>query len=745
MRGTVHPESAISYKIAQLFREVALEHDGSLFTPDLKVWSVEVLDDLHQRFNLSPDTTKASFKEKLARQLQGAPTATIQLAAEVVFVHFLIALDVGAPVKQALVGEILSWAPEKIEIPAELKEAFDSGVCNTGVGFNTYRPFQLFFLIDALRDWKHLSESHRLALLADPWEFKDWLELIPQKAAYIQRQALLHLLFPDTFEDTVSRRYKALMIDAFSSEVDDVLPADPDRALTLIRAALTPKYGEGFSFYEPEIQSQWLADADPEPIAPLDGTRRAWLLRGTESGKSLVPEWIKGNFCSIGWSHLGNFPKDIEKHELINLLGSTYPDARPGTIRNAAGVILRFLQVMQVGDLVLSPNRNELFIGVIGGTPEFTPEDTTQPRRRVVEWANADEPIKRSSISASLFSKLRTLLTLTDISDSIEEILALLIPVGLSGAVPGSIEIQLPPASSDLADSLHAPIPWLQEQIDLLERKRQLIFYGPPGTGKTYIAKALADHLTGDPAATTLVQFHPSYSYEDFFEGYRPRSSVDGSIGFELTPGPLRNIAAAAADDPQKPYVLVIDEINRANIAKVFGELYFALEYREESITLQYSGEVGEAGQGGFQLPKNLYIIGTMNTVDRSIALVDAALRRRFYFTPLMPDRPPVDSVLESWLKVRGLTQEIAEIHKALNRLIGDPESSIGPSYFMDKDIAEPGVLELVWKHSIIPQLKEYHFGSSVNVENKYGLASLRQASMPGKAIADREPESMEE
>ena len=178
----------------------------------------------------------------------------------------------------------------------------------------------------------------------------------------------------------------------------------------------------------------------------------------------------------------------------------------------------------------------------------------------------------------------------------------------------------------------------------LLDDKRQVIFQGPPGTGKTFVARELAAVLAGTPERVRLVQFHPSYAYEDFVQGLRPKLT-DGQPGFELRDGPLLAIAEAAREDsdPAAKYFLIIDEINRGNLAKVFGELYFLLEYRDQPIQLQYSDEP-------FRLPQNLYIIGTMNTADRSIALVDLALRRRFHFVEFHPDKAPIEGLLKRWL-----------------------------------------------------------------------------------------------
>ena len=200
-------------------------------------------------------------------------------------------------------------------------------------------------------------------------------------------------------------------------------------------------------------------------------------------------------------------------------------------------------------------------------------------------------------------------------------------------------QTQTEPDLKALADDVYLPVAFLQEIKTLLKEKRQVIFQGPPGTGKTYVAQALAKRLAGSRERVTLVQFHPSYAYEDFVQGFRPMLK-DGQHGFELRDGPLRRAAERARDEPGVDHFLVIDEINRGNIAKVFGELYFLLEYRDSEMRLQYSDKP-------FSLPENLYVIGTMNTADRSIALVDLALRRRFYFVEFHPDDEPVKSVLK--------------------------------------------------------------------------------------------------
>ena len=166
--------------------------------------------------------------------------------------------------------------------------------------------------------------------------------------------------------------------------------------------------------------------------------------------------------------------------------------------------------------------------------------------------------------------------------------------------------------------------------------------------------------------------------------------------------------------------MLIVDEINRGNVAKVFGELYFLLEYRDEEIQLQYSP------RERFSLPDNLFLIGTMNTADRSIALVDSALRRRFYFVELSPTSSPVDGVLRGWLDEHGLDPEPADLLDALNAAIGDHDFAIGPSYFMTKDGSAPD-LDRVWRRAIKPLLEEHFFGSGRDVEAEFGVNALRK------------------
>jgi 5-methylcytosine-specific restriction enzyme B len=263
-------------------------------------------------------------------------------------------------------------------------------------------------------------------------------------------------------------------------------------------------------------------------------------------------------------------------------------------------------------------------------------------------------------------------------------------------------------AVAALAAELTMDVGDIDEMLRLVRRKKQAIFYGPPGTGKTFVARKLARYIAGDESRVRLVQLHPSYAYEDFVEGFRP-DLVNGQPGFALIEGPFKRIAESARADPEHDYVLVIDEINRGNVAKVLGELYFLLEYREETIDLQYS-------RTPFSLPDNLFVLGTMNTADRSIALIDTALRRRFYFIGFFPGRTPIRGLLRRWLNANKPGQLwAADAVDAANELLSDDHIAVGHSFFIEKDLDDDFVRE-IWRFSILPTIEEHFFGESERI-----------------------------
>lgn len=236
----------------------------------------------------------------------------------------------------------------------------------------------------------------------------------------------------------------------------------------------------------------------------------------------------------------------------------------------------------------------------------------------------------------------------------------------------------------------------IERWIGAIERKKQAVIYGPPGTGKTYAAKHLAELLvTGGDGIIEIVQFHPAYAYEDFIMGIRPVTE-GGTLTYNHQQGRFVNFCMSSKQK-QGNCVLIIDKINRANLSRVFGELMYLLEYRNQYIPL-LNGTL-------FSIPQNVYVIGTMNTADRSIAIVDHAIRRRFAFLEMNVNY----DVLEKFHK-DGTFPIKKLIHwlKRINEVIDDKRYSIGISFFLLKNLRD--YIQDIWEMEIIPYLEEYFF-----------------------------------
>jgi len=252
----------------------------------------------------------------------------------------------------------------------------------------------------------------------------------------------------------------------------------------------------------------------------------------------------------------------------------------------------------------------------------------------------------------------------------------------------------------DVADATGMDHATLERWIRAIHRKGQAILYGPPGTGKTYVAKELAKHLVANADGfVKVLQFHAATAYEDFIQGLRPEIDANGNLSYVLAPGGfLKFVREARARSGVS--VLILDEINRADLARVFGELMYLLEYRDEQVALAAGGKM-------LSVPRNVRILGTMNTADRSVALVDHALRRRFAFLRLQPDLV----LLKRWHQGSVGETLASKLVVELERLhvrIDDPHLALGISYFLVKDL--PLHLPDIWRMEIEPYLEELFF-----------------------------------
>ncbi|MFE2261045.1 AAA family ATPase [Streptomyces griseosporeus] len=464
--------------------------------------------------------------------------------------------------------------------------------------------------------------------------------------------------------------------------------------------------------------------------------RKAWLVRGSNvSGHNLVRQlWLKEGLVSLAASHLPPLEEtDPTKSTLRRFVEEAYEGAASyNQKRGLVDELHAFLTQMRVGDTITTIADGWLHIGrITGDAVQASSPGGLSNLRRSVAWVPKSHAYEElpEEVQQKL-SVQHDVVDLTGVLEALDELSAqqkdTTPTLGEAPVVerPASRELSLPHITEAFAaDLLVHDRAWLEEMRELLVDERQLVLYGPPGTGKTYLAMKLAEYFGGGPEQVKIVQFHPSYAYEDFFEGFRPVEDPETrEVAFRLTAGPLRELADLASREGNRhiPHFLIIDEINRANLAKVFGELYFLLEYRTKSVRLTYSGD-------DFALPPNLFVIGTMNTADRSIALVDAAMRRRFAFVELSPRTEPTAGLLARWLRREGKDPEPARLLDALNARIDDPDFAIGPSYLMKPGAYRDGGMERVWRTKILPLLEEHHYGEGIDVVARYGLGALRE------------------
>jgi len=702
------------YALADEIRDRCLRHLDSLLAPGESVWTSAAAKELVVQFVDAPDTGGGSFLDKLGGQLAGASPQAIRLMAELAVIYEMAPVNVGVPAKRRIVEGVLALAGEVASLPDRVLEAFAGGIANPGTWYLTRPDVQLTFLVRFAVALTALSDEERQAATSDPWRFRDLLQTIPLASGYGQRAALLHLMFPDTFESIVASHDKGRILDFYADRLKS-RTGDDDRDMLALRAALTEGHGEPYYFYRPPGDG-W---------RPKKATTPGWLVRGAKvNGVDLVPDWLAQGYCSIAFPDLPEIAAGTSLAKIGEVVATALPDISVQDRRSRTGTLDRFLNRIKAGHVVVTVRGPDVLVGRVTGPAEWVDSPDGLSSRRPVQWLNPARPLVRTDLSTGAQGKLSGQNVVTALGLYADEILALVeaddTVVTGNGEEPESplIALELPDPTKALADGLFLPLDWLREVVDLLREKGQVVFYGPPGTGKTYLAQALATFLTDTAGGEQrLVQFHPSYAYEDFFEGFRPRpGDTQGSIVFDLVHGPLRRMAALAEADPTRPYVLVIDELNRANLAKVFGELYFLLEYRDKAVGLQYSPDED------FSLPRNLLVIGTMNTADRSIALVDQAMRRRFDFVPLFPGREPLVGMLRGWLKANAMPATAADLLDALNVMLGEPESAIGPSYFMSERARTRVGLERIWRTAIIPVLEERFAGGDVDVHDRYSL-----------------------
>lgn len=446
-----------------------------------------------------------------------------------------------------------------------------------------------------------------------------------------------------------------------------------------------------------------LADEDVHTV-------RYWLYAPGE-GSCMWDEFYTSGIMAIGWGEIGDLStfdsKDAMKIKMREVIDESL------SYKNAAHATWQFANEMKIGDIVFVKKGMHQIIGRGVVMSDYEYDDTRDDEYkniRQVDWThNGEWPHPGQAV-------MKTLTDITSYTDYVEKLNSLFEDETEEDAE--DVEKTYPPyTKEDFLSEVFMPEEEYEKLSGILRIKKIIILQGAPGVGKTFAAKRIAFSMMGvkDVERVMMVQFHQSYSYEDFIMGFRP--STDG---FELKRGAFYNFCKKAEIDGDNDYFFIIDEINRGNLSKIFGELFMLIENDKRGVSLQllYSDEK-------FSVPKNIYIIGMMNTADRSLAMLDYALRRRFAFFEIKPGFT-TDGFREYRMSLENEKfDKLIACVESLNNVISNDESlgdgfCIGHSYFCNllPDTIDDQVLSGIVEYELIPLLKEYWFDEPTKVKD---------------------------
>lgn len=446
-----------------------------------------------------------------------------------------------------------------------------------------------------------------------------------------------------------------------------------------------------------------LADEDVHTV-------RYWLYAPGE-GSCMWDEFYTSGIMAIGWGEIGDLSKFDSKDAMKIKMREVIDESL--SYKNAAHATWQFANEMKIGDIVFVKKGMHQIIGrgVVMSDYEYdNTRDDEYKNIRQVDWThNGEWPHPGQAV-------MKTLTDITSYTDYVEKLNSLFEDETEEDAE--DVEKTYPPyTKEDFLSEVFMPEEEYDKLSGILRIKKNIILQGAPGVGKTFVAKRIAFSMMGvkDVERVMMVQFHQSYSYEDFIMGFRP--STDG---FELKRGAFYNFCKKAEIDGDNDYFFIIDEINRGNLSKIFGELFMLIENDKRGVSLQllYSDEK-------FSVPKNIYIIGMMNTADRSLAMLDYALRRRFAFFEIKPAFT-TDGFREYRMSLENEKfDKLIACVESLNNVISNDESlgdgfCIGHSYFCNllPDTINDQVLSGIVEYELIPLLKEYWFDEPTKVKD---------------------------
>ncbi|MGQ3053578.1 MAG: McrB family protein [Roseateles sp.] len=665
---------------AQQWIASCLIEDGALFVEGRAVWTAANADRLQHCFVDRPDSGDDDFFVKLKRQLEDAGTEAQWLAAEMMWALQLFASNLGQDGKRRAIVNMWSWSGSPLDAGHPLlRNEVLVGVGSGGQGFLQYRWRELAYLIALVRSLKAMQLDARRAVLTDYDRFMDWMESVPRDGDRQFRHMLRYFAFPDRVERMTSNRDRVAVLEGFQVATGAELRRWSDRQLDeellKLRQGEEARHpGQVLDFYEGELRSRW-RKSEQEAAAPPASAPTTHKVSENMPERSASASVIAGPVNKILYG-----PPGTGKTYWLRERFAEYTDA-PNQVDEAtwltetlAGYGWRCVIAAALADL---------------GRPARVPEV------RDHKWVKAKAQQRGRTLS------------------------------GVNATLWGYLQEHTPPSSTT---------------VNITVRREPFLF-DKQEAGGWHLLKDWQDRddeaaelwrlLKAGPKAATepvqrykVVTFHPSFSYEDFVRGIRPvANSEDGTTQFRLVDGVFKQICDEAHANPGQRYALFIDEINRANIAKVFGELITLIEPDKRAtfdahgrlvagMAVQLPGSTdSETAERRFGVPRNLDIYGTMNTADRSIALLDVALRRRFEFEERMPSYSP--NVLSTDVEGIDVGKMLRRINDRLEFLL-DRNHGIGHAYLMHaKSLVD---IQRAFERQIIPLLQEYFFDDFARV-----------------------------